>query len=49
MKTYTIDGEDYLEKVVSKQSDTTGKIYLPGGWIGRRVAIILLDSPTPQG
>ncbi len=42
-KTYTIEGLNYLEKAVSKQSDTTGKIYLPGAWIGKKVAVILLE------
>lgn len=45
MKTFTVEGQNYLEKTVSKQSNTTGKIYLPGAWIGRRVAVILLDRP----
>lgn len=44
MKTFTVEGQDYLEKTVSKQSDTTGKIYLPGAWIGCRVAVILISS-----
>lgn len=49
MKKFEIEGQDYLEKTVSKQSDTTGKIYLPGAWIGRRVVVILLDvSPIQQ-
>lgn len=44
-----IEGQDYLEKVVSRQSDTAGKIYLPSAWIGRRVAVILLDALDELG
>jgi len=43
MKQFKIDGIDYLEKEVTKQSDTAGKVYLPASWIGRRVAVILLE------
>ena len=48
MKQDNIGGQDYLEKTVSKQSDTTGKVYLPGAWIGRRVAVILLDKTLDE-
>lgn len=44
MKKFTIDGEMYLEKEVTYQSPTAGKIYLPFTWVGRKVAVILLEE-----
>jgi len=44
MKKFTIDGIDYLEKQVSYQSSTAGKIYLPASWTGKNVAVILLPE-----
>jgi len=47
MKQFIIDGIDYTEKVVTRQGDAAGKIYLPASWIGRKVAVILLGSTSP--
>jgi len=44
MKKFTIDGIDYLEKQVTYQSPTAGKIYLPASWTGKKVAVILLEE-----
>jgi len=44
MKQFKIDGIDYLEKQVTYQSSTAGKIYLPASWTGKKVAVILLEE-----
>ena len=33
-----------LEKEVAK-SGTSGRVYLPAEWVGKRVKIVLLDKP----
>lgn len=43
-KTYTIEGLNYIEKEVTKQSETAGKVYLPASWINKKVAVILLEE-----
>jgi len=43
-KRFEIEGQDYTEKTVKRQSETAGQIYLPASWIGKRVAVILLDA-----
>ncbi len=48
MKKFTIEGLDYCEKEVKRQSDTAGQIYLPASWIGKKVAVILLESQSPH-
>lgn len=45
-KTFSIEGSDYLEKTVTRQSDTAGKVYLPAGWIGEKIAVIRLPEPS---
>lgn len=42
-KEFKIVGYNYLEKEVSPQSKTAGKIYLPAEWIGKKVAVVLLE------
>jgi len=32
-----------LVKTVGRSSDSLGRIYLPGNWIGKKVKIILLE------
>jgi len=46
MKQFKIDGLAYLEKEVKRQSDTAGQIYLPAFWIGKKVAVILLEEKS---
>lgn len=43
-KTFTVEGFNYLEKEVTRQSDSAGKIYLPAEWTGKKVAVILLEE-----
>lgn len=44
MKQFTIEGTDYQEKEVKYHSPTAGQIYLPVSWVGKKVAVILLES-----
>ncbi len=44
LKSYTLKGDDYLQKVVIHHSQSAGRIYLPVGWIGKKVAVILLEE-----
>lgn len=43
MTTFTIDGEELIKKKVADRG-TTGGLYLPKKWIGREVAIALLEE-----
>lgn len=43
MVRYELMGEQQLTKKVKKQS-TSGIVYLPKNWVGRDVAIILLEA-----
>jgi len=42
-KKFEIIGYDYLEKTVKPHHSTAGRIYLPVSWVGRRVAIIIIE------
>lgn len=39
-----LEGYGVTEKIV-KTSGNSGRVYLPGEWVGKRVQIILLDPP----
>jgi len=39
-----IKGYEMVEKKVGK-SGTSGYLYIPAKWIGKRVAVVLLDEP----
>jgi hypothetical protein len=39
---FEIYGEEMLEKKV-KMSSSSGRVYLPPGWVGRHVKIIRID------
>ncbi len=43
---YKVQGEAYLEKVVTKDSSYSARIYVPKKWVGRKIAIILLENGT---
>lgn len=36
-------GYEMLEKVVNKSGDS-GRVYVPVGWIGKRVKVILIEK-----
>lgn len=37
---------DKVEKIVKAQSNTAGRVYVPKGWIGRKVVVLLLEPPS---
>lgn len=37
-----LTGYEMLEKIVNKSGDS-GRVYVPFGWIGKRVKVILLE------
>lgn len=39
---FEVYGEEMLEKVVAK-SGSSGRVYLPPDWIGKRVKVIRVD------
>lgn len=39
---FEVYGQEMLEKVVAK-SGSSGRVYLPPDWIGRRVKVIRVD------
>ena len=43
MTTFTIEGEQLIKKRVMDKG-TTGGLYIPKKWIGREVAIVLLET-----
>ena len=40
-----IQGYQIIEKTV-KSSGNSGRVYVPKGWIGRKVKVVLLESIT---
>lgn len=45
-RVFSVPGEELIEKTVTRQGNS-GRVYLPVNWIGRRVAVILLDEAQP--
>jgi putative transposon-encoded protein len=43
MTTFTIEGEQLIKKTVS-DGGTSGRTYVPNKWVGREVAIVLLEG-----
>jgi putative transposon-encoded protein len=43
MTIFTIEGEELIKKKVVDKG-TTGGLYLPKKWVGREVAIVLLEG-----
>jgi len=43
LKKFEVVGYDYLEKIVKAHTPHTGRVYLPAEWVGRRVAVILIE------
>jgi len=41
--TFTIQGHEAIEKIVKAQG-TSGRVYVPVDWVGKRVMIIRLDD-----
>ncbi|MFH0904521.1 MAG: DUF2080 family transposase-associated protein [Methanobacteriota archaeon] len=48
LQKFEVQGEDYVQKVAKRQSDTSSVIYLPASWAGKRVAVILLEQELPH-
>lgn len=40
-----LTGYDVVEKIVKAGTNTSGRVYVPKSWIGRRVKVILIDEP----
>jgi len=43
LQDFGIKGYDYLQKKAKKQSESASVIYLPANWVGKKVAVILLE------
>ncbi|TSA57633.1 DUF2080 family transposase-associated protein [bacterium] len=42
-----IQGYQIIEKTV-KSSGNSGRIYVPKGWVGKRVKVVLLETVTEE-
>ncbi|MDV0442358.1 DUF2080 family transposase-associated protein [Methanorbis furvi] len=40
-----LSGYAMVEKMVKAGTNTSGRVYVPKSWIGRRVTVVLLDEP----
>ena len=43
-----LTGYDVVEKIVKAGTNTSGRVYVPKSWIGRRVKVILIDEPGDE-
>ena len=43
MTTFTIEGEELIKKKVA-DGGTSGRVYVPKKWVGKKVAIVLLEE-----
>lgn len=42
-KKFELYGTDYREKTVKAHTDHSGRVIMPADWVGKRVALILLE------
>jgi hypothetical protein len=39
-----VEAYEVIEKTVARGTNTTGRVYLPKEWIGKRVKVFLMES-----
>ena len=43
--TITLDSYGVIDKVVKPLSKSSGRVYVPSEWIGKKVRVVLIEEP----
>ena len=47
LASFHFEGYELLEKIV-KKSGTSGRVYLPSSWVGKKIKIVRMDKLTHE-